>query len=254
VLSLLVALAVASEPAPAEPPRDKLRFGLDWRWWGRNLQFTGTSTPLGFSAGPLPTGVTFDIQWFPMAYFLDDIRADVGLTVRADVAPEQTLSTGQSTFRSSTARLRTGLMLRVPFHHVEPSVHLGFHAFESATSPQGINGPPRPLPNASLTGPRLGLGLRLLEFWRITFDIGLGATWLLSTGEFGSAAFYPGARGNAFDGNLGLAFRAWSFLDVRIGVDITVHSLWLGAGVSAIDTYYGMSLGLIFKGVQLSGK
>ena len=97
------------------------------------------------------------------------------------------------------------------------------------------------------------MGFRLLDFWRVTFDIGVGATWLLTTGELGSAAFYPGAKGNAFDGNLGLAFRTWPFLDVRIGVDVTVHSLFLRAGVSATDAYYGLSLGLIFKGVHLPG-
>ena len=221
--------------------------------WGRNLQFEGTPAPMGLSVGALPTGVSFDIQWFPMAYFLDDLRADVGLTVRADLAPETSLVAGETTFRMSTARLRTGMMLRLPFHHAEPSVHVGFHAFESAIAPQGLDGPRRPLPNVSLTGPRLGLGLRLLEFWRVTFDIGVGATWLITTGELGSAAFYPGAGGNAFDGNLGLAFRTWPFLDVRIGVDVTVHSLALRSGVRATDAYYGVSLGFIFKGVNLPG-
>ena len=253
MLTLLLALAVASEPAPAEPPRDKLRFGLDWRLWGRNLKFEGASAPAGLSIGALPTGVTFDIQWFPMAYFLDDIRADVGLTVRADIAPEQTLVAGETTFRASTARLRTGMMLRIPFHHVEPSVHVGFHAFEASTTPQGITGPRRPMPNVSLTGPRLGLGLRVLEFWRVTFDIAVGATWIITTGELGSAAYFPGARGNAFDGSLGLAFRTWPFLDIRIGVDVTVHSLALRAGVSVTDAYYGISFGFIFKGVHLPG-
>ena len=252
--SLLLLLFVAAPP-PAEPPRDKLRFGVDYRWWGRNLQFSGAPRLTSVSEGPQPTGVTFDIQWFPAAHFVDDLRADLGLTVRADIAPEFMLNPGNgSSYKASVARMRTGLMFRVPFHHAEPSLHLGFHAFEATTALRASDGTPRPrLPNVSLTGPRLGLGFRLLEFWRVTFDVGVGATLLLTTGELGALAYFPGAKGNAFDGNLGLAFRTWSFLDVRIGVDVTVHSLTLATGMSATDAYYGITVGLIFKGVPLPG-
>ena len=248
---LLLALFVVSAP-PAAPPRDKLRFGLDYRWWGRNLKYEGTTSLADVSAGPVPTGVTFDIQWFPMSYFQDDWRADVGLVFRADIAPEYIMTAGQTSLRASTARIRTGLMFRIPFEHVEPSIHLGFHAFESSSRPR-TSLPGAPLPNVSLTGPRVGLGLRLLEFWRMTFDVGAGGTLLVTTGELGSQAYYRGAKGNAFDFNVGLAFRAWPFLDIRLGFDVTVHSLALANGVSATDSYYGISLGLIFKGVRLPG-
>lgn len=244
--ALLLALVVAAAP----PPRDNLRFGIDYRWWGRNVQFTGAPSLTTVSVGPEPTGTTLDVQWFPMSYFFNDPYADLGLTVRADVAPEFRLRVGDETLLASVARLRTGLMFRIPFEHVEPSAHLGFHAFEASAR----SGPAKhTVPNVSLTGPRLGLGLRVLEFWRMTFDIGVGGTWLVSTGELGSPAFFPGAKGNAFDGNLGLAFRTWPFLDVRLGVDVTVHSLTLGSGVSMTDAYYGISLGIIFKGVPLPG-
>lgn len=244
--ALLLALVVAATP----PPRDNLRFGLDYRWWGRNVQFTGAPSLATVSAGPEPSGATLDVQWFPMSYFTNDARADFGLAVRADVAPEFTLRSGADTLRSSAARLRTGLMFRIPFEHVEPSVLLGFHAFEASSRPAPAKSS---VPNVSLTGPRLGLGLRVLEFWRMTFDIGVGGTWLLTTGELGSQAYFPGAKGNAFDANIGLAFRTWPFLDVRLGVDITVHSLTLAPGVTATDSYYGISLGVIFKGVPLPG-
>lgn len=250
---LLLVLLVAAPAASGPPPRDKLRFGLDYRWWGRNTQFTGVPSSPDVSSGPLPTGVTFDIQWFPMAYFQDDWRADVGLAVRADIAPEFKLQTGGTSFKASTARLRTAFMFRIPFEHVEPSVNLGFQAFETTTALRGADDSPRPrLPNVSLTGPRLGLGLRLLEFWRVTLDLGVGATWLVTMGELGAASFFPGAKGNAFDGNIGLAFRVWSFLDLRLGVDVTVHSVALGQGRSVTDAYYGVSIGIVFKGIPLS--
>lgn len=248
---LLLTLVVLSA-SPTPPPRDKLRFGLDWRWWGRNLQYEGAPQLSTVSTGPLPTGVTFDIQWFPMAYFQDDWRADVGLIFRADIAPEFTVRSGDGTFKGTAARMRTAMMFRIPFEHVEPSVNLGFQAFEATSLPRTGN-PRPPLPNVSLTGPRLGLGLRLLEFWRMAFDVGVGGTWLLTTGEFGSDTYFPGAKGNAFDFNLGLAFRTWTFLDVRLGFDVTIHSLTLAGGVSATDSYYGISLGIIFKGVPLPG-
>ena len=249
-LACLVAAAT-----PAEPPRDKLRFGFDYRWWGRNVQYTGAPSMTDVSVGPLPTGATFDIQWFPAAYFVDDARADLGLAVRADLAAVFTLRAGDSNFQATAARMRTALMFRIPFHHVEPSVQAGFQAFDATTSLFATDGTPRPrIPNVSLAGPRLGLGLRLLEFWRITFDVGVGASLLVATGQIGSAAYFPGAKGNAIDGNLGLAFRTWPFLDVRIGVDVTVHSLALAAGVSATDAYYGFSVGLVFKGVPLPGE
>jgi beta-N-acetylhexosaminidase len=47
----------------------------------------------------------------------------------------------------------------------------------------------------------------------------------------------------------GLAFRTWPWLDVRIGVDVTVHALSLGAGRTATDAFYGVTLGFVFKGV-----
>lgn len=253
VTPLLLALLVLAAP-PAEPPRDKLRFGLDYRWWGRNLQFTGAPEMPNISAGPLPTGVTFDIQWFPASHFVDDWRADVGMTLRADIAPYFTQRVGDAGFQATVSRMRTGLMYRVPFHHVEPSVNVGFQAFEATTALWGSGGAPRPhLPNESLAGPRLGLGLRVLEFWRVTFDVGGGAAWLMGTGELGSARFFPGAKGSAFDANLGLAFRTWSFLDLRLGVDVTVHSIALASGKSATDAYYGFSVGAVFKGVPLPG-
>ena len=248
---LFVALLITAG-TPAEPGRDKLRFGLEYRWWGRNLQSTGAASLATLSVGPEPTGVTFDIQWFPLSHFLDDWRADVGMAVRADIAPEFRIPLGDTNIKGSVARLRTAVMFRVPFHHVEPSVNLGFQAFEASTALKASDGSPRPrLPNVSLTGPRLGLGLRLLEFWRVAFDLGVGATWLVTTGELGLAAWFPGAKGNAFDGNIGLAFHTWSFLDVRLGVDLTVHTLLLAKGVVETDTYYGVSLGLIFKGIAL---
>lgn len=252
---LLLALLVLATP-PAEPPRDKLRFGLDYRWWGRNLQFTGVpASTSNLTVGPLPTGVALDIQWFPAAHFVDDVRADVGVTLRADFAPSfrSRIGGATETFQSTVSRLRTGLMFRIPFHHVEPSVQAGFSAVEATTALRGSEGSTRPrVPNVSLAGPRLALGLRLLEFWRVTFDVTGGATWLLTSGELGSPTFFPGAKGNAFDGSLGLAFRAWSFLDLRLGVDVTVHSLTLAPGMSATDAYYGISVGAVFKGVPLS--
>lgn len=249
----LLACLVASA-TPAEPPRDKLRFGLDWRWWGRNVQYRGAPELTPVSVGPLPVGVTFDIQWFPAAHFVDDARADLGLAVRADIASNFTVRSGESNYQATAARLRTALMFRLPFHHVEPSINAGFQAFDATMALHASDGTPRPrAPNVSLAGPRLGLGLRLLEFWRITFDVGVGATLILGSGEIGSAAYFPGAKGNGIDGNLGLAFRTWSFLDLRIGVDVTVHTLTLAPGVSVTDAYYGFSVGAVFKGVPLPG-
>ena len=245
---LVASLLFAS--APQEPPRDKLRLGVDYRWWGRNLQVRDGNGLVGAaSAGPLPTGATLDVQWFPAAYFVDDRGGDLGVTLRADVAPVFDTTLGGAHFKSTAVRLRTGLMFRLPFRRVEPSVHAGLHFFESTTAAVSAEGTPRPrIPNVSYQGPRFGLGLRLLEVWRITFDVGFGATWLLGKGELGSAAFYPGATGSALDGNLGIAFRTWPWLDVRLGVDVTVHDLSLGNGLKANDALYGMSRGFVFKG------
>lgn len=249
---LLTALLLA---APEPPPRDKLRFGLEYRWWGRDLRYEGPVSPSlsTSSVGPMPTGLTFDVQWFPAAHFVDDWRSNVGLMLRADIAPEYFTNFQGARFGASTNRMRTGLMYRLPFEHVEPSLNVGFHAFESTTAVRATDGTPRPrAPNVSLAGPRAGLALRLFEFWRMTFDVAVGGTLLLGTGEIGSARFFPGASGSAFDANVGLALRTWSFLEVRLGFDVTLHWLELGAGVRATDAYYGVSLGFVFKGVPLN--
>jgi hypothetical protein len=251
VTPLLLAALVLAAPEP--PPRDKLRFGLEYRWWGRNLQFKGDDTLVGNAIGPSPTGITFDVQWFPASHFVDDWRANIGITLLADIAPEYWTRLGEAAFRSSTSRMRTGVMYRFPFQHVEPSLSLGFQSFDSTTALHSNDRSairPR-VPNVSLNGPRVGATLRLLEFWRLTFDVGGGATFLLGTGEVGSQRFFPGAKGNAFDVAVGLAVRTWSFLDVRLGVDFTVHSLTLAPGVTMSDAFYGVSLGLVFKGVPL---
>lgn len=248
-LALLTTLLLA---APPEVQRDKLRLGADFRWWGRDLQVSAADRPdVGpASVGMSPTGAGIDAQWFPAAYFVDDRGADVGITFRVDMAPGFTTRLGDSRFVSSVTQLRTGLMFRLPFRYAEPSVHAGLHVFEANTSPLASDGRPRPaVPNVSLQGPRVGLGLRLLEFWRITFDVHAGATWLLGLGELASAPFFPGAGGSAFDAKAGLAFRTWPWLDVRIGVDVTVHALSLGAGRTATDAFYGVTLGFVFKGV-----
>lgn len=247
---LLTAALLFSATEP--PPKDKLRFGLEYRWWGRNLQFKGDASLTDSSVGPQPSGVTFDVQWFPASHFVDDWRSNLGVLLRADIAPEYSQALGSAAFRGSTARLRTGLLYRVPFEHVEPSLNLGFNAFESVLAVTATDGTPRPrLPNVSLAGPRAGLALRLMEFWRLTFDVEVGGTLLLGLGELGSPRFFPNAKGNAFDVNVGLALRLFSFLDLRLGVDFAIHSLTLASGVTATDAYYGVALGFIFKGVPL---
>lgn len=248
-LALLTALVLT---APAEPARDKLRLGLQYRWWGRDVQFVGTSPSEADNSavGPIPTGATLDVQWFPAAYFVDDRGADVGVALRVDMAPDYKLRVGNETWPASSVQLRTGLLFRLPTRYAEPSIHLGLHVFESTTGTLGSLGTPRPrFPNVSFQGPRLALGVRLLEFWRITFDVLGGATWLLGTGELQSAAFFPGAKGSAFDASVGLAFRTWAWLDVRVGVDVTVHTVQLASGKAMTDALYGMSLGVVFKGV-----
>ncbi|MFO0594997.1 MAG: hypothetical protein U0228_06825 [Myxococcaceae bacterium] len=252
----LSALVLAADPAGTSAstttPREKLRLGVDYRWWGRNLQFSPAANALGTSIGTSPTGATFDVQWFPAAYFVDDRGADVGVFMRVDLAPEFITRMGGSDarFTSSATQLRTGLLFRLPMRYAEPSFHAGLHLFEATASPFASDGTPRPrVPNVTFQGPRVAVGLRLLEFWRITFDIGIGATWLLGMGELSTAGFFPGARGSAFDGKAGLAFRTWTWLDVRLGFDLTVHALTLGAGQTATDAYYGVSLGIVFKGV-----
>lgn len=249
---LLTALLLA---APERPPPDKLRFGLEYRWWGRNLQYEGTALAPSLattSVGPMPTGLTFDLQWFPAAHFVDDWRSHLGVMLRADIAPEYFTRLGEARYGSATNRLRTGVLYRLPFQHVEPSLNLGFQAFESTLAVRATDGTPRPhLPNVSLAGPRAGLALRLFEFWRMTFDVSVGGSLLLGTGELGSARFFPGTKGTGVDANFGLALRTWSFLEVRLGVDVTIHSLDLAPGVRATDAYYGVSLGVVFKGVPL---
>lgn len=246
--SLLIALLLSS--APGQPPPDKLRLGIDWRWWGRDTRYTGAPSLANLTAPVVPTGATFDIQWFPAAYFVDDWGANVGVTLRTDFAPDYVVRAGDHDFKSSVMRLRTGLMYRQPFRHVEPSLHLGYQVFEATTSPRATDGTPRPrAPNVTFQGPRVALALRLLEFWRITFDLGVGATMLLTTGELGSSTFYPGARGAAYDGQVGLAVRTWTWLDVRLGVDVMLNTVDLGGGAKLSDAYYGVSLGIVFKGV-----
>lgn len=251
-MTALVLASLLLTAAPGEAPRDKLRLGAAWRLWGRNFQLTGADpryVPLS-SVGTLPTGAALDIQWFPAGYFVDDARADLGVTFRADFAPSFVTQLGDARFDGHAARVRTGLMFRLPLRYLEPSVHLGFHTFDATTAPGGSGGTPRPLlANVSFQGPRLGLAVRLLEFWRITFDASVGAVWLLGVGELGSAAFFPDARGAAWDGNVGLAFRTWAWLDLRLGVDVTVHEVDLGHGAHASDAFYGVSFGLVFKGV-----
>jgi hypothetical protein len=249
-LALLTTLLLAAPPEVQ--PRDKLRLGADFRWWGRDLRVAASDRPdvSTASVGMSPTGAGIDAQWFPAAYFVDDRGADVGITFRVDMAPDFTTRVGDSRFVSSVMQLRTGLMFRLPFRYAEPSVHAGLHVFEATTSPFASDGRPRPgVPNVSMQGPRFGLGLRLIEFWRITFDLHAGATWLLGLGEIQSAQFFPDAGGSAFDAKVGLAFRTWPWLDVRIGVDVTVHALSLGAGRTATDAFYGVTLGFVFKGV-----
>lgn len=247
-LALLTTLLLA---APPDVVHDKLRLGADFRWWGRDLRVsTSRADVTGTSVGMSPTGAGIDAQWFPAAYFVDDRGADVGVTFRVDMAPDFTSRVGESRFVSSVMQMRTGLMFRLPFRYAEPQVHAGLHVFEATTSPFASDGRPRPpAPNVSMQGPRFGLGLRLIEFWRITFEVQAGATWLLGLGEIQSPRFFPGAGGSAFDVKVSLAFRTWPWLDVRIGADVTVHALTLGGGQTATDAFYGVTLGFVFKGV-----
>jgi hypothetical protein len=245
--------------APDTPVRDKLRLGIDFRLWGRDLQLNDRNRlSSGTSVGASPTGVTLDVQWFPAAYFVDDRGADVGISMRVDMAPDfitELPGAPGSRFKGSVTQLRTGMLFRLPFRYAEPAFHAGFHMFEANNSPFASDGTPRPpVPNVSAQGPRLGLSLRLVELWRVTFDVAAGATWLMGLGEIATARFFPRAQGSAFDVKGGLAFRTWKWLDVRLGVDLAVHALRLDpreavVDMTATDAYYGVSLGIVFKGL-----
>ncbi len=247
MLALLAATVLCAAP-DAPPPRDKLRLGLAYRSWGRNAEYRNTDVES--QAVGLQAGATIDVQWFPAAYFTQTRGADVGVTLRADFAPTIDSTFGASTFKTAVSRVRTGLMFRVPFRYVEPSAHLGFNVFEATTSTFATDKSPRPrFPNVTYQGPRVAIALRLIELWRITFDLGVGATFVVTKGELASAAYFPTANGGSYDGWLGIGLRTWDFLDLRIGVDAAITSLALGNGGVLTDTYYGFTFGLVFKGL-----
>lgn len=232
-----------------EPPKDKLRMGISYRAWGRNVRYGGGADGVSQAVG-LEHGAAVDVQWFPAAYFTDARGSDVGVTLRADFAPVVAGELGGHPYDTSVSRIRTGVMFRWPLKYVEPSAHLGFNVFEATTAVRASDGTPRPrFPNVTTQGPRVGLGLRLVELWRVTLDAGLGATWVVSTGELGTSAFFPGAHGGSYDGWLGISLRLWPFLDLRIGVDAAITSLALGGAGVVTDTSYGATAGLVFKGV-----
>jgi hypothetical protein len=246
--------AEAAEPSTASP-HPALRVGVGFRGFGRALSWNGDpdQTLARYTLGFAPS-VALEGTWYPGAHFTAGVGGNIGVAVSGDVAVGVASKQDTSRFGTRSERFRLSGAFRAPFGEVfSLEAVAGYSTQSFSIDPVAANdGSARPnIPSVNFSGPRGGLGVRLAKLGPISIDAMGGFTFLVSTGELGTDAYFKRARGFGVDATAGVAFELMPNLHARAGIDWTRYFLTLNpeegarfTAPSAADQYLGGQISL----------
>jgi opacity protein-like surface antigen len=250
--------AVSTSPSSTPSSRSALpaiRAGLGFRAFGRSLTWSGDpDQALARYALPFAPAVAFDATWYPGAHFTSGIAANLGVAFTGDIGVGISSKQDTSRFGTRCDRFRVSGAFRQPFGSIfSLEVVAGFATQTFSIAPVAANdGSARPnIPSVTFSGPRGGLGVRLVKLGPVGIDVMGGFTFLTSTGELGTDVYFRRAGGFGVDAGGGLSIDVVENIQVRAGIDWTRYLLSLrpeeGArftAPSAVDQYLGGSVAL----------
>ncbi|MBL8937846.1 MAG: hypothetical protein JNM69_25005 [Archangium sp.] len=243
-----------SEPStPSALPA--LRVGLGFRGFGRSLTWAGDPeqalAKYGLNFAP---AVALDATWYPGAHVTSGVLANLGVAFAGDIAVGVSSKQDTSKFGTRADRFRISAAFRQPFGSVfSVEAVAGASLQRFSIDPVAANdGTPRPnIPSVAFTGPRGALGVRLVKLGPVGVDAMGGFTFLVSTGELGTDAYFKRARGFGVDAGAGVSVELVDNLHLRASFDWTRYFLTLNpeegarfAAPSAADQYLGGSVAL----------
>ena len=203
----LLAPAWARADAPAQRPLPALTIAADGGVMGRMLRWNddlfGALRPFTLGAAPILGG---EVAVYPGAFFTRGRPGWLGVAARAEgVVGVSTQRAGHADSLPTRAwAFSVSARGRVPFTHGAAWLDAGLAGRGFTVDAAGITAPD--VPSVGYLGPRLGLGGEVTL--PVGFSMGLNggvARWV-STGDLGSAAWFPQARAWGADLRLRLAW------------------------------------------------
>lgn len=243
----------ASSSTPS--PLPALRVGLGFRGFGRSLTWAGDPeqalAKYGLNFAP---AVALDATWYPGAHVTSGVLANLGVSFAGDIAVGVSSKQDTSKFGTRADRFRISAAFRQPFGSVfSIEAVAGASLQRFSIDPVAANdGTARPnIPSVAFAGPRGALGVRLVKLGPIGIDAMGGFTFLVSTGELGTDAYFKRARGFGVDAGAGVSVELVDNLHLRASFDWTRYFLTLNpeegarfTAPSAADQYLGGSVAL----------
>lgn len=246
----------SSASASSTPsPLPALRVGLGFRGFGRTLTWAGDPeqalAKYGLNFAP---AVAIDATWYPGAHVTSGVLANLGVAFAGDIAVGVSSKQDTSKFGTRADRFRISAAFRQPFGSVfSLEAVAGASLQRFSIDPVAANdGTPRPnIPSVAFTGPRGAIGVRLVKLGPVGVDAMGGFTFLVSTGELGTDAYFKRARGFGVDAGAGVSVELVDNLHLRASFDWTRYFLTLNpeegarfTAPSASDQYLGGSVAL----------
>lgn len=221
---------VEPEPQPAASDgTDKtpaLNAGVGFRMFSRRLYYVDDIfSRLSKYSLPIGPAIQAEIDWYPGAHFTKGIGSRIGLSLGFNYAIGITsVSVTGTRFATQALRFRAGLMGRISLGpvNVMPTGGIAIQNFNIASGAVGMQKPN--IPDTRYTNLRVGLNTRI----KLIQELGKGLGPLsitagfcyqqpLTTGEIGSATYFPRLSVNGMDANLGFAFGLFDRVELRLG-------------------------------------
>lgn len=248
----------ATQPSPLDVTVGARMYSRAFRYTESLNQLSTAFEPLpeyNLAAAPLPF---LQAHWYPAAHFTSGFAAHLGITAGYEqgVATTVYYAPEDQTFAQTHSLWYAGLRGRIPIKvaTVGLTANYGSHSFALKDSADGSPG--EVFPNVSYSHVELGGDV---EFKLGSVLLGAQGAYLLilDTGNLGSDAWYPNAKGQGvhFSGYVGWA--AFPALDILAGLDARAYGFDFNpvdvdrpddrvAG-GATDRYTSVWLGLRFK-------
>jgi hypothetical protein len=256
------------EPRPAEPEPEPvvgekpvaLRAGIGFHLFSRRFYYNqdlfGTLSKYTLNVGP---AIGVEADWFPGAHVTRGVIANIGLSLGFDYAVGITsVATDGTKYSTSALKFRVGAQYRIEAGPVEilPTVGFMLHSYSIASGASAASKPN--IPDVGYSALRFGVNLRAKLIGPLLLTGGFAYDLPLSTGEIGSANYFPHAKAGGLDANFGVAVDIGSRLELRAGIDYTRYWFSLNPEVTdpgvalnrvaggALDDYKGAYLTVCF--------